>query len=349
MAALTEIADPAEAQLEELTGVRPRAVAVDRHPSYRSRRWGLDHAEGRTVHGVQHHHAHVAATMAEHGIETGRRVLGFAFDGTGYGDDGAVWGGEVLVADYAGFARAAHLSYVPLPGGDAGVGNPCRMALSHLRSAGTAWAADLPCVRACRDDEVRLLERQLDTGFGCVPTSSMGRLFDAVASIAGICHRAEYDAQAAMELEAVARRAPEQPGYEFRVVAAADPVAVDAGPVVTAAAADTLAGVDAAVVASRFQHAVVDMVGTVAALLRRRTGIETVTLSGGVFLNAFLTSRCAQALAANGFEVLRHERVPASDAGIALGQVAVLAHVLAQPSTTPPRRFTPPDKEPPCA
>jgi hydrogenase maturation protein HypF len=342
--------ETAEAQLEELTGVRPGALAVDRHPGYRSRRWGLDHADGRPVHGVQHHHAHVAATMAEHGVEPGRRVLGFAFDGTGYGDDGAVWGGEVLVAGYPGYARAAHLSYVALPGGDAGVGNPCRMALSHLRSAGVAWSADLPCVQACHDDELRLLGRQLDSGFGCVPTSSMGRLFDAVASIAGICHRAEYDAQAAMELEALARRAPAQVGYEFGVDETADPVTVDAGPVVAAAAADVLDGAGAAEVAARFQQGVVDLVCAVARLLRRRTGLDTVTLSGGVFLNAFLTARCARALTADGFEVLRHERVPASDAGIALGQVAVLAHLLTrEPITTRPRRSTPPDKEPPCA
>jgi hydrogenase maturation protein HypF len=341
--------ETAETQLEELTGVRPLVVAVDRHPSYRSRRWGLDHAGGRAVHGVQHHHAHVAATMAEHGIEPGRRVLGIAFDGTGYGDDGAVWGGEILVADYAGFTRAAQLAYVALPGGDAGVRNPCRMALSHLRSAGVAWDPDLPPVRACQNDELRLLDRQLDTGFGCASTSSMGRLFDAVSSIAGVCHRADYDAQAAMELEAVARRAPEQQGYRFWVEAGAEPIQIDAGPVVAAAAADVLAGVGRPVVAARFQEAVVDMVVTVAHLLRQRTDIDTVTLSGGVFLNAFLTARCAQTLAAGGFEVLRHERVPASDAGIALGQVAVLAHTLSQEPITPPRRPTPPDEEPPCA
>ncbi len=339
----------AEAQLETLTGVRPTALAVDRHPAYRSRSWALSHAEGRPVHGVQHHHAHVAATMAEHGVEPGREVLGVAFDGTGYGDDGAVWGGEVLVAGYAGFRRVAHLSYVPLPGGDAGVRNPCRMALSHLRAAGVPWHDDLPPVRACREGEARLLDRQLESGLGCTPTSSMGRLFDAVASIAGLCHRADYDAQAAMELEAAARRVPAQPGYPFRVDEGADPVRIDPAPAVAAAAEDALRGDDPALVAARFQQGVVDMVAAVTDLLARRTGLRTVTLSGGVFLNAFLTSRCAQVLTAGGLDVLRHERVPASDAGIALGQVAVLAHSLPQQPNPSPRRSRPPDKEPPCA
>ena len=312
----------AEAHLEMLTGVTPAAVAADRHPAYRSRRWALDHAEGRPVEEVQHHHAHVASTMAEHGLGSDSRVLGVAFDGTGYGDDGAVWGGEVLVAGYADYVRAAHLAYVPLPGGDAAVRNPCRMALSHLRAAGVAWDPALPCVRACSEQELALLDRQLTTGLRCVPTSSMGRLFDAVASLAGVCHRAGYDAQAAMELEAVARRTTSSRGYRFR----ADGELLDAGPVLAEAAADVLAGAPAGLVAARFQQGVVDLVATVLERLRDETGLDVVTLSGGVFLNAYLTSACASALTARGFEVLRHHTVPASDAGLALGQVAVLAH-----------------------
>ncbi len=316
----------AEQHLEMLAGVAPVALAADRHPGYRSGRWARDHASGRPVVGVQHHHAHVASTMADNRVSDGVQVLGVAFDGTGYGDDGAVWGGEFLVADYRSFTRSAHLAYVALPGGDAGVRNPNRMALSHLRSAGVEWDSALPCVRASEPDELALLDRQLVTGFGCAPTSSMGRLFDAVASLAGICHRAGYDAQAAMELEAAARESGPVAGYGFAVDAGDELLRIGSAPVIRAAAADVLGGASPAVVAARFQHGVVDMVVDVLTVLRDRTGLDRATLSGGVFLNSFLTSACARALAAAGFDVLQHHRVPASDAGLALGQVAVLAH-----------------------
>ncbi len=303
--------------LSMLTGVSPEVAAADRHPAYRSRRWARDRFED--VVEVQHHHAHVASTMAEHGLAGGRPVIGVAFDGTGYGDDGASWGGEFLVADYRGYERVAHLSYVALPGGDAGVRNPCRMALSHLRSAGLDWDPSIPSVRACGDTELGLLDRQLEAGLRCVPTSSMGRLFDAVASLAGICHRIGYDAQAAMELEAAARPWGAVDGYSFGDDA-------DAVPVVAAVVDDVRAGVVAGLVAARFQHAVVGLVVDTVTRIREQTGVATATLSGGVFLNAFLTAACAAALEAAGVEVLTHHVVPASDAGIALGQLAVLAH-----------------------
>ncbi len=340
----------AETHLEQLTGVRPEALAADHHPAYRSRRWAVEHAAGRPVHEVQHHHAHVASTMAEHGVPSGERVIGVAFDGTGYGDDGAAWGGEVLVASYAGYQRAAHLAYVDLPGGDAGVRNPYRMALSHLRHAGVAWTDDLPSVRACRAGELDVLERQLQRRLACVPTSSMGRLFDTVASLAGICQRAGYDAQAAMELEAVARGAGEVEGYAFglRAGTAGEPLVLEPAPVVRAVAYDVRSGVGPDLVAARFQQGVVDLVAAAVSDVRRRTGLERVTLSGGVFLNAFVTERCALALSAAGFDVLRHHRVPASDAGLALGQVAVLAHALDAASDVRPRRQQSPEMESPC-
>ncbi|HVE26888.1 MAG TPA: Sua5/YciO/YrdC/YwlC family protein, partial [Sporichthya sp.] len=322
--------DVATAQLPRLTGVVPELLVADRHPGYRSAAWAVRSAGDLPVVRVQHHHAHIASAMADAGHEGAEPVLGFAFDGTGYGEDGAVWGGEVLVADYTGFTRVAHLRYAPLPGGDSGVRNPCRMALSHLRTAGLRWDPDLPPVAACTPAELSVLARQLETGLACVPTSSMGRLFDAVSSLAGVCHRIAYEAEAAMRFEGLARGALDTcgPAYAFAVGAVAEgPLPLDPTPVLAAAAADVAAGVAPAVVAARFHLAVADLVVTVASLLRTRGGPGTVALSGGVFLNALLTQLCAERLAAAGFTVLRHRTVPPSDAGLALGQLAVAARL----------------------
>lgn len=312
--------------LAALTGVRAEALAADRHPGYRSGDWAKRNAGGREVHRVQHHHAHIASAMAENGHDGESPVIGMAFDGTGYGDDGAVWGGEVLLADYAGYQRAAHLRYAWLPGGDAGVRNPCRMALSHLRAAGLAWNPALPCVSACTQQERAVLAQQLGAGFGCTPTSSMGRLFDAMSSLAGVCHRVAYEAEAAMRFEGLARPAVDRcgPAYSFELREHASlPWQADPGPVVRAAATDVLAGVGAEIVAARFHLAVADLVVTMAVRLREARGLDTVALSGGVFLNALLTTLCTRGLRDNDFRVLRHRVVPPSDAGLALGQIVV--------------------------
>ncbi|MER8236451.1 carbamoyltransferase HypF [Streptomyces sp. NPDC094049] len=333
----------AERQLESVTGVRPGLLAADRHPGYRSTRWAHDHAAGRPVVPVQHHHAHIAAAMAENGLDGTEPVLGVAFDGTGYGLDGAVWGGEFLLADYAGFERFAHLAYVPLPGGDAAVRRPYRMALAHLRAAGLAADRALPCVRACPVGELPVLERQLARELNCVPTSSMGRLFDAVSSLAGIRHHAGYEAQAAIELEAAALRAPgtaEDGRYAFRLDAprAGAPCTADPAPLLAAVIADVLDGTPKAVVAARFHHAVARLVRTVCAAARGGTGVETVALTGGVFANTVLSSACAAGLREDGFTVLRHRLVPPNDGGLALGQLVVAARITDAAAPGTPRR-----------
>ncbi|MFE0515060.1 carbamoyltransferase HypF, partial [Streptomyces sp. NPDC058964] len=279
---------------------------------------------------VQHHHAHVASAMAEHGLDGSRPVLGVAFDGTGYGDDAAVWGGEFLLADYDGFTRFGHLAYVPLPGGDAAVHRPYRMALAHLRAAGIGWSDDLACVAACPRAELPVLERQLERNLNCVPTSSMGRLFDAVSSLAGVCHRAGYEAQAAMELEAAALQAPpdDTVAYAFEL-RDTDPVRAGAAPVLAAVVGDLRAGADPARVAARFHRAVAGLVHHVCVRARERHGVDTVALTGGVFLNSLLSSACTAALDADGFTVLRHHLVPPGDGGLALGQLLVAARTTA--------------------
>jgi hydrogenase maturation protein HypF len=312
----------AERHLEKLTGVAPEVVVTDAHPAYRSTSWAHRNAGDRPVRTVQHHHAHVAAVMAEHGLDGARQVLGFAFDGTGYGSDGAVWGGEVLLANYKGYQRRAQLKYVPLAGGDISVLRPYRMALSHLWAAGVPWEVDLPPVRACPPDERRALAHQLASGLGCVPTSSMGRLFDAVSALVGVRQVVAYEAQAAIELEGLSR---ETDGgttrYRFGVDAAAPPTMVDAGPVLTAIVRDVREEVPAGVIGARFHRAVADLI--VDLTVAEDPAPQTVALTGGVFQNAMLLRLAREGLAAKGFDVITHRHVPPNDGGIALGQLLV--------------------------
>jgi hydrogenase maturation protein HypF len=306
-----------EGHLEELTGVRPEVLVADLHPGYHSTGWARAHAAGRPVRLVQHHHAHIASVLAEHGLGADEQVIGVAFDGTGYGPDGAVWGGEVLVAGYKAYRRAAHLGYVPLAGGDASVLRPYRMALAHLHAAGLGWDDRLAPVRACPAVERDTLTHQLRTGLGCVPTSSMGRLFDAVAALAGVRQTVDYEAEAAMLLEGLARAAdPVRGGYRFGPPA-------DPGPVIRAVVTDVLAGVPAAVVAARFHDAVTVLIVDLAAACRVETGLDVVALGGGVFQNTLLLHAAEQALGERGFTVLRPRLLPPNDGGIALGQLVI--------------------------
>ncbi len=279
--------DAAQRHLQQLTAVEPEVLVADAHPLYRSTAWAHRNAAGRPVRTVQHHHAHIAAVMAEHGMDGSQQVLGFAFDGTGYGSDAAVWGGEVLLANYKGYQRLAQLSYVPLAGGDISVLRPYRMALAHLWAAGIEWEADLPPVAACPADEQRVLRQQLETGLGCVPTSSMGRLFDAVSALTGVRQVVAYEAQAAIELEGLARGVDgDASPYTFDIDRSRSPALIDPTPVIHAVVRDQRAGVPAGVIGARFHCAVADLVVTLATA--DRDASQTVALSGGVFQNALL-------------------------------------------------------------
>jgi hydrogenase maturation protein HypF len=306
-------------QFGDMYQVDPRQIAADAHPGYQTRRWADDRS-GRPVELVQHHHAHIAAVMAEHAVPAGETVLGFAFDGTGYGTDGAIWGGEVLVADYEGFERSAHLRYVPLPGGDATVRKPYRAALAHLWAAGIDWEADLAPVRDAPPDELVVLRRQLERDVHCVPTSSMGRLFDAVSSLLGVRHIASYEAQAAIELEwmAAAHVADARP-YAFGLEGAN----IDPAPVLRAMIDDVRSGCPIGAVAAGFHVAVAGMMARCAGQWCRPNGIDQVALSGGVFQNALLLRLAKTELSALGFTVLAHRLVPTNDGGLALGQAVV--------------------------
>jgi hydrogenase maturation protein HypF len=314
--------DAAQQHLQELTAVAPQLLIADAHPLYRSTAWANRNAAGRPVRTVQHHHAHIAAVMAEHGLDGSTEVFGFAFDGTGYGTDGAVWGGEVLLANYKGFQRVAQLKYVPLAGGDVSVLRPYRMALSHLWAAGIAWEADLAPVDACPPDERTALAHQLETGFGCVPTSSMGRLFDAISALAGVRQVVAYEAQAAIELEGVCRGVDCGTSvYAFGIGREDASLLIDPAPVINAVVRDRRAGVSAGVIGARFHRAVADMVVDLAST--EGDPSQTVALSGGVFQNGLLLELTLKGLQARGFHAITHRFVPPNDGGIALGQLLV--------------------------
>jgi len=320
----------ATGQLTALYGAAPEHLAADTHPGYLTRAWAERNADGRPVHLVQHHHAHAVSLLAEHG-RLGEPCVAVTFDGTGHGLDGQVWGGEILLveADAHRFTRAAHLRAVPLPGGDAGVRNPCRMALSHLDAAGIPWEADLPCVAACTDAELKVVRAQLDRGIGCAGCTSMGRLFDAVSSLLGVRHRISYEGQAALELEALAPPAADAaPGDgtvpPLRIAVGADGV-LDPAPLLHGLVAGLRAGVPAAALAAGFHRAVADAVTEAVTAIGRAHGVRLAGLTGGVFQNVLLLRACRDRLRAAGFEVLTHRVVPPNDGGLALGQAAVAA------------------------
>lgn len=318
--------------------VTPTRLVADAHPDYTTRRWAEDQRE-EPVTLVQHHHAHIAAVMAEHGLSGDETVTGIAFDGTGYGPDETIWGGEILVADYDGSERVAHLSTVLLPGGDAAIRHPARVALSHLRTAGIAWNDDLPPVAAIPAPERTLLATQLERQLRTVPTSSMGRLFDAVASLIGLRHEITFEAQAAIELEIAATRTTDAPAtlsLPVREQVGDRPMVLDATSLFHDVVAALRRGSPVAGIALGFHVAVADAVRDIAVLVRQRGGPRIVALSGGVFTNALLTRLATSRLQAEGFTMLRHERVPPNDGGLALGQLAIGAR-RQRPSDEVPR------------
>jgi hydrogenase maturation protein HypF len=308
------------AHLPALYGVTPELVAHDLHPEYLSSKFARE-LDLPTV-GVQHHHAHVAAGMVEH--QRRDPVVALAFDGLGYGPDATLWGGEVLVADLEGYERVGHLRPVPMPGGAAAIREPWRMAAVWSERA-TGDTLDVPGVPSSRVTEVL----DLAGGAPTVTTTSMGRLFDAVAVLLGGRTTVSYEAQAAIELESAARRvapgdAPRLDGLvTIERVGGMD--VLDPSPLVARLAADRAAGAPVEVLAAAFHEAIGRAAATVAADVARERGIDAVVLTGGVFQNARLTEVVERALADRGLRVLVHERVPPNDGGLSVGQAAIAA------------------------
>jgi len=339
--------ETALATYQHLFRIEPKIVVSDLHPDYLSTRLAETFAREHHLpspYRVQHHHAHIAACLADCGWSPdaaspdsesadaapadAEPIIGVALDGTGYGEDGHIWGGEWFVGDYRGFERVAHLAYLPLPGGDAAIRHPWRIAVAYLHAL--ELDGSMPLGEFCPADVMRvrtMVDRRLNTPL----TSSMGRLFDAVSALLGICHEATYEAQAAMELEQIAGRhsgavaAPHRiTPYPFALDTGTSPYQIQVETLLDAILEDVARAEPTALIAQRFHMTIAAMIVTVCERLRADRGLNVVALSGGVFQNRLLTALTLSQLTASGFEVLYHQQVPPNDGGISLGQ-AVMA------------------------
>ncbi len=325
---LGDMADPRtqscfSATLEHLAGMTDRRferIACDMHPGYATTRWAQ--RRGGSISQVQHHHAHAVSLLAEHG-RLGSPMVAATYDGTGYGPDGTIWGGEILALSGArGFTRVGHLAPFALPGGDGAVLQPARIALDLLHRAGVRWESDLAPVSAVGHRGRHVLAQQIPRGIGCVATTSMGRLFDGVSSLLGVCQQVSYEGQAAIELEQVARAGSTAASVlDFAV---SDGV-MDPAPVISGLVDGLRAGVAVAELAWAFHQAVIRATVDVAARCASAADIATIGLTGGVFVNRLLLEGIRHGLADRGFDVLTHSVVPCNDGGLALGQAAVAA------------------------
>jgi len=307
---------------KNLFSIEPKAVAYDLHPEYLSTKYALSLA-GIPKVGVQHHHAHVVSAMAENGLDG--EVIGVALDGTGFGDDGTIWGGEFLRADLRDFKRAAHLKQVPMPGGSMAIKEPWRMALAYLFEAFGGRAMDLDWVKRRDPRTCGILKRMIEQRVNSPRTSSMGRLFDAVSSLLSIRDTVNYEGQAAIELE-MAADAEVNEEYPFKIQETRRPMIVDPVEMVQGIVQDLISGCPRSFISGKFHRTMARLVVETCRRIRLESGLDRVVLSGGVFQNTLLLEWVLHGLKQAGFEVYTHHLVPTNDGGISLGQ-AVIAHM----------------------
>jgi hydrogenase maturation protein HypF len=311
---------------ERLFRIQPQAIAYDSHPNYLATRYAIERSQSESLPAiaVQHHHAHLAACLAENQHPGDRPVIGLCLDGTGYGDDGAIWGGEILLGDYHQFERRFHLAYVPLPGSDLAIREPWRTALAHLASAGIPWTPDLAPVRYAEEKgAVYILEQQIEKHVNAPLTSSMGRLFDAVASLIGVRQMVNFEAQAAIELEFMVEQVEEE-AYPFAI----QDRYLDPTPLFNAIVADLQNGIGLPLIAARFHNSIAELMHRICLQIRSETDINEVALSGGVWQNNTLLINTMSKLRKDRFTIYLHQQVPANDGGISLGQAAIAVHKL---------------------
>ncbi|MCP3950915.1 MAG: carbamoyltransferase HypF [Desulfobacterales bacterium] len=309
--------------LKRILDIAPEIVAHDLHPDYLSSQYALAQTSCRLV-GVQHHHAHIVSAMAENHLDG--PVIGLAFDGTGLGTDGKIWGGEILVSELHDFKRAGYFDYVPMPGSNAAIKEPWRMALSYLYRAfgDQVTRLDLPLFQTVTGDNVGVILQMIQKGLNSPDTSSLGRLFDGVAAIIGIRDCVRFEGQAAMELEMIAD--PDEKGfYDWQWTRADACYCIDPAGLVSQVVDDCINRVPAAVVSRRFHNTLTRLFAALCDAIRVETGLDRVVLSGGVFQNATLLNALSTALAKMEFKVYSQKLVPANDGGISLGQAVAAA------------------------
>ncbi len=304
---------------QKILEIEPDIIACDLHPDYLSSQWA-HRQKNKPVIAVQHHHAHLVAVMAENQIE--EPCIGIILDGTGYGVDGTIWGGEVLSGDARGFRRHAWLTPVAMPGGSQAIQQPWRMALAYLHAAGIPWQT-VPSLQLHRSDEIQLVLKMIERHINCPVTSSCGRLFDAVAALLGLCDEITYEAQAAVLLEMMGT---DYPTEAYPIPAPAALGAITTSALIRHVADDLRQGTDKGRIAARFHVTLSELFVAAAGIVRQKTGIEHAALSGGVFQNALFFNLMHARMLQEGFTLISHSATPPNDGGLALGQAVIAAH-----------------------
>jgi hydrogenase maturation protein HypF len=306
---------------KRIFNIDPAYVAYDLHPDYLSTKYALS-VNGVPKIGIQHHHAHIASCMCDNGIDG--EVIGISFDGTGYGTDERIWGGEFLVCDYGGFERVAHLEYVPLPGGEKAIKEPWRMAASFLdRIYGDSmFGLGIDFVKSLNRNKWIIIKKMIDKGLNSPLTSSSGRLFDAVSALVGVRQEVYYEGQAAIELEMAADK-DEEGFYSYDLEELGNGSQVMLEPIIRGIVTNIAENVSVPTIAGKFHNTMAKIILNICLRVRKASGIEKVALSGGVFQNTLLLNKTSALLDGSGFKVYTQHRVPPNDGGIALGQAVI--------------------------
>ena len=312
--------------LQRILEVQPQIIAHDLHPDYFSTKWALEREDLQHI-PVQHHHAHIVSCMAENHLDG--KVIGIALDGTGYGADGAIWGGEILIADHVGFERVAHLHYVPLPGGSAAIREPWRMAVSHLVNnyGNEVQSLDLAFLKEIESRKVHVVLQMIEREIHSPRTSSCGRLFDAVAALVGLSGTVSYEAQAAIELEMAAHHSADGEAYPFDLAKEHGMWKIGTHSLFDRLIADLRKQVSVSDMSRRFHNGLAMVMTRLATIIREERNINRVCLSGGCFQNVLLFEFVLNTLRIENFDVYFHSVVPPGDGGISLGQALVAAHL----------------------